>query len=143
MLKSILKNVRRPQIEFSSLQKPRKPNAYLMAPKGLCGFEPGEESPVLEIGSEDLAEAFDAVLLSMPHTEKVSDVYIGSDRQVDYVQYSAKIGFPDTITVRFLKVGPDTSTLAIFSRAHYGYRDFGVNRKRVRSLMTALKQRLG
>jgi uncharacterized protein (DUF1499 family) len=58
--------------------------------------------------------------------------------QADYVQKSAVIGFPDTITVRFIPRGDKRSTLAIFSRSHYGHSDLGVNRERVDAWLAAI-----
>ena len=56
--------------------------------------------------------------------------------QYDYVQRSALWRFPDLVTVRFIAVSPETSTVAVFSRAIYG--DLGVNRKRVTAWLRLL-----
>ncbi|MEH6404567.1 MAG: DUF1499 domain-containing protein [Sneathiella sp.] len=138
MLRNLLKNVKRPAIDFESLKKPRKPNSYLMAPDGLCAFSPGEVSPVFTVSKETLMEAFDQLASAMPNTEKVSVEQADGTYQADYVQYSKGMGFPDTLTVRVMDAQSDKSTLAIFSRAHYGYRDFGVNKRRVQGLVKAL-----
>ena len=58
--------------------------------------------------------------------------------QYDMVQRSKIVGFPDTVTVRFIPLGPDRSTLAIYSRSHYGRRDFGVNRERITDWLSKL-----
>ena len=58
--------------------------------------------------------------------------------QFDYVQRSAMWRFRDIITVRFLAPTPETSTVAVFSRAIYGYGDLGVNRKRVTAWLRLL-----
>jgi uncharacterized protein (DUF1499 family) len=136
MLKKLLKNVQRPEIDFSSLKKPRKPNTYLMAPENYCQYTPNAIGPVFEIPASDLAQVFETAALTEPRTEKLSQLDVQGDIQADYVQYSALIGYPDTITVRFINLGEKTSTLAVFSRAHYGYRDFGVNAARIKHWMT-------
>ncbi|MZR30102.1 DUF1499 domain-containing protein [Sneathiella litorea] len=138
MLKKLLKNVQRPQLDFSSLQRPRKPNTYLMSPPDYCLYPPKTISPIFEISSAELAEMFEAVVLAEPRTEKIGSLEINKDLQTDYVQYSKLIGYPDTITVRFIDLGGEESTLAVFSRAHYGYRDFGVNEARVKDWMRKL-----
>ena len=147
MLKNLLKNVQRPELDFSSLEKPRKPNTYLMSPPDYCQYPPKTISPIFEISVVDLAASFEMIALAEPRTEKLSSREIRNDLQVDYVQYSKLIGYPDTITVRFIDLGEGRSTLAVFSRAHYGYRDFGVNEARVkdwmRKLDLALKKRTG
>ena len=125
MLKNLLKKVQRPELDFSSLKKPRKPNTYLMSPPDYCQYPPKTISPIY-------------VALAEPRTEKLGSREIGKDLQVDYVQYSKLIGYPDTVTVRFIDLGEGRSTLAVFSRAHYGYRDFGVNEARVKDWMRKL-----
>ncbi len=58
--------------------------------------------------------------------------------QSDYVQRSALWRFPDIITVRFIARTDETSTVAVFSRAIYGYGDLGVNRERVTAWLRLL-----
>jgi uncharacterized protein (DUF1499 family) len=48
-----------------------------------------------------------------------------------YVQRSERLGFPDTIVVRFLDRMEGRSTLALYSRSRLGKGDFGVNRARI------------
>ena len=59
-------------------------------------------------------------------------------RQYDYMQRSWLFRFPDTVTVRFIALGAGRSTLAVYSRSHYGYSDLGVNQARVRAWLSAL-----
>jgi uncharacterized protein (DUF1499 family) len=138
MLKNLLKNVQRPELDFHSLKKPRKPNTYLMSPPDYCQYPPKAISPIFDISAQELAKRFDTVALREPRTEKIRGREIGKDLQVDFVQYSKLIGYPDTITARFINLGDEKSTLAVFSSAHYGYRDFGVNEARVKDWMRKL-----
>ena len=113
-----------------------------MSPPDYCTYPPKTVSPIFEVGIKKLAAKFETVALSEPRTEKLSSHEVGSNLQVDFVQYSKTIGYPDTITVRFIDLGVESSTLAVFSRAHYGYRDFGVNEARVKGWMRKLDQAL-
>lgn len=142
MFQKVLKNVKRPALDFKALKKSRKPNNFLMAPNGLCPFPPREESPVFKISVDRLAGLLEEIALSLPNTEKLSMIETEGDKQIEFVQYSRGIGFPDTITVRFIDAGEGQSTLAIYSRAHYGYRDFGVNKKRVMAWMKKLTEKI-
>lgn len=143
MLRKILKNVRRPLIDFPALKKSRKPNTHLMAPIDFCGYTPDEISPVFNVDKETLQERFEKTIMAEPNTEKLGATEIDGDNQLDFVQFSKMIGFPDTITVRFMAAGDGHSTVAMYSRSHYGIRDFGVNRKRVQSWIHLLKIELG
>ncbi|USG61870.1 DUF1499 domain-containing protein [Sneathiella marina] len=142
MLKNILKNVQRPDIDFAGLKKPRKPNSYLMCPRDYCLYPGKDVSPEFNIPAQQLAHLFEKMALAQDRTEKISETDKQGDVQMDFVQYSALIGYPDTITVRFIELTDETSTLAIFSRAHYGYRDFNVNENRIKNWMEKLRSSL-
>jgi uncharacterized protein (DUF1499 family) len=66
----------------------------------------------------------------------------GVARQFEYVQRSRVLRFPDVITVQLIPLGPDRSTLAVYSRSRYGRSDFGVNRRRVEDWLTRLERTL-
>jgi uncharacterized protein (DUF1499 family) len=142
MLKNILKNVQRPDLDFASLKKPRKPNSYLMCPPDYCLYPGKDISPEFEIPAQDLVRAFEKMALAQDRTEKLSEIDKQGEVQMDFVQFSALIGYPDTITVRFIDLPDGKSSLAIFSRAHYGYRDFNVNENRIKTWMAKLQSSL-
>ena len=60
--------------------------------------------------------------------------------QYDFLQHSRIMRFHDSITVRFIPLRDTNSTLAIYSRSHYGYSDWNVNRKRVEAWLAALQR---
>ena len=146
MLRNLLKNVRRPVINFVSYRKPRKPNIYVLAPEGLCQFTPHMISPEFDLPVTELIAHFEEIFFSMPNTEFLTERLTGEngqDIQKEYVHYSRLIGFPDTITVRFMSLAEGRSSIALISRSHYGYRDLGVNKGRVYYLMQKLAEKLG
>ena len=49
----------------------------------------------------------------------------------------------DPVTVEFVALAPDRSSLALYSRARYGRSDFGVNRGRVLRWLSRLQQIAG
>ena len=57
---------------------------------------------------------------------------------VTYVQTSALFAFPDYISVKFIEIDANTSTLAVFSRSRLGKNDLGVNKKRVTAWLDQL-----
>jgi len=59
--------------------------------------------------------------------------------QYDYIQRTALMRYPDSITVRFIALGSNRSTLGIYSRSHYGKSDLGVNEARIRAWLLALR----
>jgi uncharacterized protein (DUF1499 family) len=61
-------------------------------------------------------------------------------RRYIYIQHSPVFRFPDIITVEFVPLGPDHSSLALYSRSRYGEYDFAKNRKRVEKWLVLLQR---
>ena len=128
-------------IDFTTLQRKPTPNQYLLCPKGMCAAEPDGVAPVFDMTSEQLQVAWDEMLAEQPRVQVLRrDV---SNTQVDYVQRSRLLHFPDIITVRFVPVDDTHSTLAIYSRSVYGKGDMGVNRERIEHWLAKLKAKAG
>jgi len=131
--------VEREVLDFSAIERSGKPNDYLVCPAGVCSSAADEISPVFGVSVSRLREEWFSLVSRQPRTERISPLI---DSQYDYVQRSRWFGFPDTITVRFYPHGPKHSTLAIYSRSHFGYWDMGVNRRRIQQWLAELVRRL-
>lgn len=126
-------------VDFTDLQRDERPNSFLMCPPGVCSGADAE-SPVFAVGVEPLQQTFLAIIRTSPRLrETAADK---EARQYDFVQYSRFMGFPDSVTIRFFDMGKGRSSFAIFSRAHIGYSDFGVNRARVEGWIAMLEEKL-
>ena len=136
ILISLLGPVERTETDFANLRPSDKPNRYLVCPAGYCGAPPDRTSPVFDVSLDVLRGRWESMIDRQPRLARLPTTSDGL--QSDYVQRSLLVGFPDTITVRFIPLGPDRTTLAVFSRSHYGRSDFGVNRKRVNRWLTLL-----
>ncbi len=138
LLEAALGPVDRTLIDFAQIQPSDRPNRYLVCPQNYCAIPPGRISPVFELSAEDLRNRWETMIGKQP---RITALAASADRlQFSYVQRSAVFRFPDTITVRFIPLGASTSTLAVFSRSHYGRSDFGVNRERVGLWIDELSQ---
>jgi uncharacterized protein (DUF1499 family) len=130
-----------PVIDFATLQRGPDPNQYLLCPKGMCTTQTDGEAPVFDVPIEQLQVAWDEMLVEQPRLQvlrrEVTNV------QIDYVQRTRLLRFPDLITVRFVPIDDAHSTLAIYSRSVWGKGDMGVNRIRVEEWLARLKARLG
>lgn len=125
--------------EFETMRLSWRPNQYLMAPSGLCRYsKPHTLSPTFQVPVDELRDAVMAVARRQPRTEVVAE----NGAAAKLLQRSKTFRFPDDIDVRFLKQGEDGSTFAIYSRARYGIRDFGVNRARVRDWLSQIHDEL-
>jgi uncharacterized protein (DUF1499 family) len=123
-------------IEFESLKLSWKPNQYLMAPDGLCrAAKPNRISPEFDLPVRALHDAFLAVARRQPRTVVEEEGPQGER----FVQRSRVFKFPDDVDAQFIDLGENRSTLALYSRARMGVRDFGVNQARVTSWMEQLE----
>ncbi len=126
-------------MDFKTFELTRKPNQYLVAPEGYCGnATPHRVAPEFSADPQMLEDAFADVALGEPRvTRKSSD---GGQR--DFVQRSALLRFPDTITFEAIDLGEGKSTLAIYSRSAIGHSDLGVNKKRIDGWLKKLEEAL-
>lgn len=123
-------------LDFAELTLSWKPNQYLVAPPGLCRrAKPHRESPLYAVPPGELAARLETALAAEPRLTWIRRDTDGLGGQL--VQRSRVFRFPDFIDFRILPSN-DGSTLAIYSRARYGIRDFGVNRERVERWLARL-----
>jgi uncharacterized protein (DUF1499 family) len=129
-------------IDFSTLKLPRSPNTFLIAPEGLCAnAAPHAPAPRFRQEAAKVRAAWAKVVARQPKITPGDQS--DSLMQDEWVQRTAWMSFPDTITARFIPLPEGGSTIAVYSRSKFGYRDFGVNRKRVEAWIAATKDELG
>jgi uncharacterized protein (DUF1499 family) len=129
-------------LDFASLELTPKPNQYLVCPPGICAKAQTvhREPPSYPATVAQVIDAFLSVVAKQARvTPGPADL---AGYQFDFVQRSAIMRYPDTITVKFLPVDSDHTTLAIYSRSHYGYSDMGVNKARIDSWLDQLELEL-
>lgn len=126
-------------LDFSTIPTSRKPNDALAVPASWSRRDADFESPVFDVSVQRLREAVVKIAAAEPRTN-----LLHLDREASQAQFeqsSRLFGFRDLITVAFEAVDGH-ATLAIYSRARSGYYDFGVNRRRVRRWLAALRAEL-
>ena len=124
-------------VEFATLQKTSRPNQALLCPVDVCKAEmPDVIPPIYAVSVDKLRDAFRQIIDQEPHSEQVAaDAGRRTER---YVIRTNLMRFPDTVRVKFIDLGNNTSTLAIYSQAQIGYSDRGVNKARVQRWLDAL-----
>lgn len=123
-------------IDFTTLSSEDTSNRFLACPEGYCAGQPNQVSPTFDMPAATLRDQWMQMIERQPRVTQT-----GSDDtalQYDFVQRSSFLHFPDLITVRFIPLDADHSTIAVFSRSRYGRNDFGVNQERVESWLAAL-----
>lgn len=91
-----------------------------------------------ELPPDELLTLLDGVIRAHSGTETLAGV--PGDHQITYVVRSKWLGIPDYLTVRALPDGETGSTLAAVSRLRFGVSDFGVNRARLDSILSQVRQ---
>lgn len=130
-----------PVIDFATLPRGPDPNQYLLCPKGMCEAQTDGEAPVFGVPAEQLRAAWEEMLAEQPRLQALRrDV---TNIQIDYVQRTRLLRFPDLITVRFVPIDETHATVAIYSRSVWGKNDMGVNRRRVEEWLARLKAKVG
>ncbi len=125
-------------MDFATLKLSRKPNQFLMAPPGLCQMaKPHADSPVFAMSAAELMQRVEALAAGEARVTVAKKAPDGLS--ATFVARSKVFRFPDIIDVAAQPHGEGGSTLAIYSRARYGVRDFGVNRARIENWISRLK----
>lgn len=127
-------------IDFKTLNRPKSPNTYLIAPPDFVGAAlVDDEAPILN--RQRLAVFDEIVGMAMARADWTLVVADEKTARLHIVETSRWLRFRDDMDIVVLPVAgePAKCTLAVYSRSRTGWSDFGVNRKRVHSLLNALK----
>jgi len=122
-------------VRFETLVLTSKRNQYLVCPPDLCTeAKAHRESPQFDRSADDLRAAFETVILGSAAVTKMAE----SEDTLDVVVRTPVVRWPDWVTVRFIPLGENRSTLAIYSRSVYGRSDFGANERRITTWLARL-----
>ena len=127
-------------IDFATLTRPKTPNAYLLAPEGLCGAAQADgTAPVFEADPDRVFAAAEAAARAMTG---VSDVQADAGaRALSFVARTRLLRFKDDVDAAVVPQG-EGAALAIYSRSRVGQSDLGANQKRVTAFTEAVRARL-
>ena len=125
-------------VSIAELHSPLPKPGFLFCPPGYCPATKAVASPVFPLPWERLRDYWTEVISGEKRVETI--VADPDDRRFVYIQHSPTFRFPDIITVEFVQLGPDRSSIAIYSRSRYGHYDFGKNRKRVGKWLAMLEK---
>ena len=113
------------------------PNCFRVAPEGSTDERIDEIAPIYGDRAIVLAQAFHDFALTQRATQHVAGLPTG--QHMTYVQRSERLKVPDYVSVKFVDLADNTSTVVLYSRSRYGYGDLGVNEARVRAWISALE----
>jgi len=127
-------------IDIRDLRDPIPGNAFLACPPDYCAAI-AAPSPIFEVPVERLVRDWMTLMAGEPRVAIAADD--SARRRLVVIQHTALLRFPDVVTVEFVTLSPDRSSLAIYSRARYGRGDFGTNRRRVLAWLGQIAQLAG
>ena len=116
------------RIVISKLRAPIPNNAFLVCPPGYCAAA-AAPSPVFALPVERLSQLWSEMIAREPHVVPVLNET--AQHRLVVIQHTPLLRFPDIITIEFVALATDRSSVAVYSRARYGKGDFGTNRRRV------------
>jgi uncharacterized protein (DUF1499 family) len=126
-------------LDFARFRKINRPNQFLALPAGFASAEkPDTTSGVFNATVDQVRDAWLEVVRGAPRVSGVRQL----EGQIEAIQRTALVGFPDWITAQPVDLGDGTASICVFSRSKYGLRDFGVNEKRVLEWLALLASKL-
>ncbi|MBV8457121.1 MAG: DUF1499 domain-containing protein [Acetobacteraceae bacterium] len=121
-------------VSIADLHRPSRPS-FLACPAGYCAAA-DMESPIFPMPWDQLREYWKEIA-------EVAAITVVSEfehRRAVYIQHSPIFRFPDIVTVEFVALGPERSSVAVYSRSRYRGYDFAENRKRVERWLFQLQE---
>jgi uncharacterized protein (DUF1499 family) len=123
-------------VSIADLRPPLARPSFLACPPGYCAAA-DIASPIFGMPWDQLREYWREVIAHTPAILMVSEF---EHRRAVYIQRSPVFHFPDVVTVEFVALGPERSSVAVYSRSRYGGYDFAKNRKRVERWLFLLQE---
>ncbi len=125
-------------VSIPELRSPLPKTSFLACPPGYCLTAEAITSPEFDMPWDRLRDYW----IEMISGEKriVRAAADRGPRQYVYIQHSPVFRFPDLVTVEFVPLGPNRSSIALYSRSRYGKYDYAKNRKRVERWLVLLQK---
>ncbi len=115
-----------------------RPPSFLACPPNYCRADASMTVPVFILPWQALRDKWAQMIAEQPRIVPLSEALAG--RRLNYIQHSSLFRFPDIVTVEFVPLGPDRSSLALYSRSRYGHYDFQQYGRRVKTWLADLEK---
>ncbi len=127
------------QTDFSNLKPSKKPNEGLVCPEGYCpNRTPDQISPTYALSASELRSKLSKALEPKPNVTRVDNNE--DTTKLRYLTRTPLMHYPDTMSIDFIPLGDNKSTLAIHAKAQVGTSDLGNNLKRIRAWLEMVSQ---
>lgn len=138
LLESLFGSGEIPSVVFEELELTGDQDEFLVCSIKLCGrSQPHLVAKTYEVPLNELREALLSALDRSPTFYRRSlDLAI---HQFEFTDRVSNSPFPDVVTIRFIDLGGDRSTIAIYSRSVVGRSNPGQNQNRVLGLLKIIE----
>lgn len=126
------------EVSIAELRSPLPKTGFLACPPDYCPAAEAIASPVFEMPWDRLRDYWMEMISGQPRIIRVIGDF--GPRRYVYIQHSPIFRFPDIVTVELIPLGPNRSSIALYSRSRYGEYDFAKNRKRVERWLFTLQK---
>jgi uncharacterized protein (DUF1499 family) len=124
-------------VSITELRSPLPRNSFLACPPDYCPVPAAVVSPEFAMSSDRLRDYWLEMISNERRVVRAAEF---APRRYVYIQHTPVFRFPDIITVEFIPLGPNRSSIAMYSRSRYGEYDFAKNRKRVERWLLTLQK---
>ena len=125
-------------VRIAELRSPLPKTGFLACPSGYCPMAQAVTSPVFEIPWDHLRDYWLEMIAGDTRIVRAAADF--GPQHFVYIQHSPVFRFPDIVTVELVPLGPNRSSIAMYSRSRYGEYDFAKNRKRVEKWLVLLQK---
>ncbi|HKM74508.1 MAG TPA: DUF1499 domain-containing protein [Stellaceae bacterium] len=119
-------------VSIPELRSPLPKAGFLACPSDYCPAAEAATSPVFDMAWDRLRDYWTEVISGETRVVRVLADF--GPRRYIYIKHSPVFRFPDIVTVELVPLGPNRSSIALYSRSRYGEYDFAKNRKAGRKM---------
>lgn len=127
-------------IQIATIKKTTKPNQYLVCPNDFCGETSDRVSPVFDVSVDRLKAIMADIERNDDNFSKVNSG--DGDRRQKYIMRSPFWRFPNLISIEYIPLENNQSTIAIYAQAQLGQSDLGANKAFIDQLLSEISSQI-
>ena len=127
-------------IQVATIKNTAKPNQYLVCPNDFCDEKSDRISPVFDASVDRLQAVMAEIERNDANFSKVNSD--DGDRRQKYIMRSPFWRFPNLISIEYIPLENDQSTIAIYAQAQLGQSDLGANKAFIDQLLSEISSQI-
>lgn len=127
-------------IQIATIKKTTKPNQYLVCLNDFCDEASDRVSPVFDVSVDRLKAIMADIERNDANFSKVNSG--DGDRRQKYIMRSPFWRFPNLISIEYIPLENNQSTIAIYAQAQLGQSDLGANQAFIDQLLSEISSQI-